>query len=516
MKIQFITWQHITEALGRVAGNQLSKPNHRLLAACWAALHEGYRGKKYDGPNRADFISKLAALYSSENVAAPSSSYSLDGAFFEEALRKDDSFDAIRSKVADAIGRNIRAGIDMDCDGDGYLDVNDYAWVQDIFPSTVVYSMNGRLFQCDYTLNDDDTVTLGAPQEVEMSYTPVAMGESQRTLVTSSESFKESAYDSSTGKLTLTIIRPGFNKSKERYYPPSTLKRDHKIFEGAKMFLDHQTESEAKQRPEGSVRNWVANVTRTWAESDGTVKGEAAVIDPALKAKLEELRKQNLLQEMGVSIRAIGQSTMTEIEGTETAYVDSLLHSRSVDFVTYAGAGGQVEAMEAHNINSELDVDLVTEAQLRKRRPELIALIESHAKENTVKTLEQQLQESQADNARLKTELQESKKTAAKAAATAELTKLLTESKMPALAQERIRKQFADADKTVGMKEAIVAEQEYIKHLGGNGSKQATTKNMGANDNGINESSSQQKPNLTEAWRLLGLNEKEATLAASR
>jgi hypothetical protein len=81
--------------------------------------------------------------------------------------------------VLDAIQRNVRAGIDMDCDGDGPQDCNDYAWITDMYPDRVIYSMNGRLFQCTYTIDSNDLVTFGTPQPVEMTYTTVSSQESQ-------------------------------------------------------------------------------------------------------------------------------------------------------------------------------------------------------------------------------------------------------------------------------------------------------------------------------------------------
>jgi hypothetical protein len=50
------------------------KPDHRLMGAAWAALHGGYRGNKYEGPNKAEAISKLTALYKSEGMDTPGSS----------------------------------------------------------------------------------------------------------------------------------------------------------------------------------------------------------------------------------------------------------------------------------------------------------------------------------------------------------------------------------------------------------------------------------------------------------
>ena len=45
--------------------------NHRLMGAAFAALHEGYRGNKYEGPNKEQAISKLRKLYEQEDMLIP-------------------------------------------------------------------------------------------------------------------------------------------------------------------------------------------------------------------------------------------------------------------------------------------------------------------------------------------------------------------------------------------------------------------------------------------------------------
>lgn len=46
--------------------------DHRLLGASWAALHGGYRGNQYEGPNKQEAISKLRKIYESEGMTVPS------------------------------------------------------------------------------------------------------------------------------------------------------------------------------------------------------------------------------------------------------------------------------------------------------------------------------------------------------------------------------------------------------------------------------------------------------------
>lgn len=434
-----------------------------------------------------------------------------------DAIARGDSFDAIRSRVAQAINMQVRKGTDMDLDGDGDADINDYAYVEDMYPSTAIYCMNGRLFAIDYT--DGDAITLGTPVAVEISYTPVK--ESGRVLVIGSNQLRESSYNSTTGKLTVTVIKPGFNSSKSRYYKESTLKRDHKIFEGAKMFVNHATAVEEKNRPEGDVNQWVGQIGKTWTESNGTIMAEAAVIDPPFKAKLEELSKNKLLGEMGISIRAIGESYSGEIEGQNTAIVESFIAARSVDFVTYPGAGGRVEAIEsAANRNDVNDLELVTETQLRSRRPDLVLLVESKLKgelqvEKTLDQLKQELKETSDKLAVATTKLQETDKRDAKRNAAAELTKLLNESKLPEKAKDKLQKQFAEAEDTKGMKEAIDAEAEYIKALGvketaASGDK--VVKNMGESAAGTGNG----EVDLVKSFQSMGLSEAEAKIAAGK
>lgn len=536
MNLKFITFEHVQEAVKYLVakdGGHLpytdedGSPNHNLMGAAWAALHKGYRGKTYDGPDKAKAISKLKGIYKSEKMATPAESFALEGEFFQEALAQNDAYSAIQSRVQCALDKAIRMGADMDLDGDDDSCCGCYAWIRDLFPGTVVYSMEGDLFQVDYT-DDGETVTLGTPVAVEMSYTPVAaeslresgrrVGKTraiQRELII----LGESAYDSAKSRLAVTIIKPGFSanytKGKRRFYPAETLKRDFKVFEGAKMFVDHATEAEQKARPEGSVHDWVANLSDVFAESNGELKGYANVFDPVFKSKLEALNGQGLLKEMAVSMRTACRWSPQEIEGQESARVDELIAVRSVDFVTTAGAGGRVEAMESQA--DEFDIDVIGEAELRERRPDLIELIESSAQGANVKSLETQLQEAntqlaaekkRADEATAK--VQESEKTAKKATATAELTKLLTESKLPEFAQKRIREQFKEAIEVAGMKEAIDAWKEDLKANGG----PTLVKNLGREQNGsVQESDS--KAVLVESFKAAGLTEEQAKIAAA-
>jgi hypothetical protein len=154
------------------------------------------------------------------------------------------------------------------------------------------------------------------------------------------------SYDKSKGILTLTVIEAGISKN-NRYYSPQLLKESASMFEGAKMFVDHATDKEEQARPEGSLQNWVAVLDAVVPEDNGTLSGMATVIDPAFKAKLETLAAAGHLRKMGVSIRAFGEATKGTVNGQDCMIIEKFTGVRSVDFVTFAGAGGYVETLES-------------------------------------------------------------------------------------------------------------------------------------------------------------------------
>ncbi len=47
------------------------KPDHRRMGGAWAALHGGYRGNKYEGPQKGAALTKLKRLYVSEGMVIP-------------------------------------------------------------------------------------------------------------------------------------------------------------------------------------------------------------------------------------------------------------------------------------------------------------------------------------------------------------------------------------------------------------------------------------------------------------
>jgi hypothetical protein len=330
---------------------------------------------------------------------------------------------------------------------------------------------------------------LGARADKFMSHWIMEKEPTMRILAAGVQPIDEKAFDGEKGEVTLTVIKPGFNTSKTRFYPAETLRRDAQVFDGVKMFADHQTEAAEAEQPEDSVNRWVGQVKKVWAEDDGTIKATAAVIDKPFKDKLVELSKHGLLSEMGNSIRALGEGVKAKVEDIQTTVVERLLKGRSVDFVTYPGAGGQVEALEADE-GDETDVDLIDEQGLRDARPDLVEIIEAGAKARPNSNEEEEEGDTMPEEtAKLKTDLEASntalkevtderdelkeerdkaQRETAKAEAQTKIKEAIANAKdLPEPAQKKLSQQFADAESADGIEDAIKTEREYIASLPG-------------------------------------------------
>ncbi len=305
-----------------------------------------------------------------------------------------------------------------------------------------------------------------------------------RTPVAQLHVLEEKAFDPLKNEVVVTVIKPGLNLSGGKFYPPKVLIRDHTIFESAKMQKNHPTERERRERPEGSVDDYAAQLKEVWTESDGTVKGRAFVYDPGFREKLKNMAEGGILHEMGVSIRAIGSGVRGKINGKATTIIESLNKALSVDFVTFAGAGGMVEAFESDAM-METDIELIDEHTLREKRPDLVDLIETgneaaetHEKENAdmtekvqeltdkLEASEKALKESETERDGLKSQVEESQRVEARAKTAVEITEAIAKAEdLPEPIREKLAQQFAEAETKDGIADAIEAERKCLKSL---------------------------------------------------
>jgi len=171
------------------------------------------------------------------------------------------------------------------------------------------------------------------------------------------------------GRAKIGIITPGTGSS--GVYPKETIEaagRDKVFGQGLHMYLDHATEAQEWQRPEGSLRDLVGVLTEDahWDDEVGGLVAEAKIFSH-WKPIIAEMA-----EDIGVSIRASGEVS----ESSGQRVVTKLTEARSVDFVTKAGRGGKVlELLESARFNE------ATAEEIRRLLQD--AIKNTHGAENT-------------------------------------------------------------------------------------------------------------------------------------
>ena len=337
-----------------------------------------------------------------------------------------------------------------------------------------------------------------------------------RELTNSFTPFTEATSIDGKGRATITVIKPGFNATEDRYYPKEMLQRDYGIFEGQKMYADHPTEAEDQARPERSIRDWVATLTEVKVDDDGVVTGIAIVHEGWLKAKLAALQDGGTLSEMGVSINAVGSATKGTIDGKETLVIEKLVAARSVDFVTEPGAGGGVTVYES---DKSRDIDLIEILGLREKRPDLVEIIENEVRnelaEEAKKIMEdkERITELEGTVGTLTTENDTLKATAAKEAvvkakaeAQATIKEAVDKAELPQASKDVLVARFAEAETADGIEEAIKSEIDYIALL----SESGKVKGFGPSKPGDKKDMEALKESFKEGFIQQGKSDEEA------
>jgi hypothetical protein len=290
-----------------------------------------------------------------------------------------------------------------------------------------------------------------------------------------------------SGIIPVRIIKPGFNTSKSRNYTKSAVKDIVALFEGAKQYANHATKSEEKERPERDIRDWVATLKNIHITKEGAAAGEAHIHAGWFKEMVKGLSEAGTLNKLGVSINSIGKGSRQKVDGTETFVVESLVDHpfKSVDFVTEAGAGGQVGIKESTEV---VDAYLIDAVKLKETRPDLVTELETEFKdknksevnkimeaEQEIKTLKESVETLTKEKAELQVKITEAEKGKAKIEAQAKINEAVSKSALPDAAKAKlleVHKEDTDATRIDG---DIKAESDYLAKLAESGK----VKNLG-------------------------------------
>lgn len=317
------------------------KPDRRLMGLAWASLHEG----EYKGPDRAEAIKRLKALYKDENMPLPVEESAalqelwddpavleMDVPFFAQSFSDVDAMEQAR-EVEDEIKSQVY--IFERLVENIFFFSGDAPEAKRAAVRELVGELEERLFP---SIPEDDD----EPEDDEPVGTEESFAESFAEVDILSEGAIAPA-DDGNGPVVLKVvpIQPGWGNARDNhYYSPDVLKRDANKLVGAKMYeTDHRD-------AEKSTRTWVSTVTGIRGFSDdGAPVAEVIVHDPVFARKAVNLHRTGLLDKLECSISGEGRVRAGKIGERDGKIVDEILNIHSVDWVTKAGAGGHADAI---------------------------------------------------------------------------------------------------------------------------------------------------------------------------
>jgi hypothetical protein len=276
----------------------------------------------------------------------------------------------------------------------------------------------------------------------------------------------------------VTLIKPGFSSNvdkagRPRYYPADTLKAAAGVFEGTRAYANHPRRSDEKELPERDVRDIVGYYQNVKAADDGRLRGDFHVVGSAREwlwpLVTETAKKPDLVE---LSINALGNTKLADVEGRKSIVVESIVGANSVDVVTTGAAGGSFAGALLQSDPDSWTGNLLSAMsfeQWREARPDYIEKLKAEWKTvremEALKVVKAKLTESENEIMRLKDASRAEANELAQLRHAALADRLLSESTLPYKLRYEIREGvIAEADED-GMKGVIAKAQEaYAKN----------------------------------------------------
>ena len=249
----------------------------------------------------------------------------------------DGSLDDRMSAVRAAISKRFNDG-----------PVGEYTYTQAVFDDRVVVQKGAKLYELGYTVADDGQVTLGdEAKEVRVTYQAVE-GTFFGPLDDAGHLIE--AGTTPTGKKWgVVIIQEGMSKNRNRY-GRKVLTEAAPLYEGAKVYMDHEETPRRYGRSTRDVAGFLKNVTPVVlgngakeAESGRlALAGTAVIVNPAVQTMLLEAYQEGNPDLFGLS-HDVKAESVTAV-GPDGPYyeVKKIESVSSVDFVTNPAAGGRL------------------------------------------------------------------------------------------------------------------------------------------------------------------------------
>lgn len=231
---------------------------------------------------------------------------------------------------------------------DRVVDQDERWYPVEVFDEYVIVRRGTGLLRVPYTMDDAGIVTeFGDPVAVEVQYTPVQMHEAHFADVRLLEGEGEEP-----GLVwEVEIIRPG-RSANGPYYTPEVLRQAAPLYEGVHVFaFDDDARGHKPTAAEKTMRSLVGWIDTVGARGDGVLTGRLHFLREGLAARLRtqlldawQRGQKNLF---GLSHDARGHVRSATVDGQVVPLVESIQRVLSVDIVLMPAAGGRFTRLVA-------------------------------------------------------------------------------------------------------------------------------------------------------------------------
>jgi len=323
------------------------KPDHRLMGGAWAALHQGYRGNKYEGPGKQAALAKLKALYKAEDMPIPVSGEQSEA----------DAEAVVTPQQVKAVLKYLWARV---------VDEE-----EEEAPSKPAVPERGA--------EEAETET------AEMAEVELSESASGQIVGLAEEDIADRPGPRSPLAVNIRVMRPGWGNAKDNhYYPAETIVRDIHVFEGLKMYTTDHKADEKKEPTEVAV----VEKCPSYFEEDGSAVARVIIFDPAFAEKTRNRAVADKLHTLECSIVGTGKVRNGEVDGRKGKIVEAITVGQGIDWVTRGGAGGRAlnlaESEDQSNSGGDSDMaeehkekEQVEESQTEEQVTEVVLLSET-------------------------------------------------------------------------------------------------------------------------------------------
>lgn len=230
----------------------------------------------------------------------------------------------------------------------------DYSYVELVYESFAVICRGGKLWKVLYTVADDGTVIISddAPTQVRMSPTAVSEGTMFGLLPDTDQKLEGEAAPAATGKKWgVLVIQEGMSKNRNRYQR-KVLQEAAPLYEGAKIYVDHQESERRYGRSARDVAGFLKNVqpvllnvnagTTQEAVARFALAAEAVITKQSVRQEMLDAYQEGNANLFGLSHDVRAESVTVMAEGGAFYDVQRIDSVSSVDLVTNPAAGGRV------------------------------------------------------------------------------------------------------------------------------------------------------------------------------